>query len=456
MKFVLVLILTFFLGLTILRRINYRSDKIEISGLSLLLGIGFSTFLVFLLDVIGISLTFLSVFVSMGVVCLLLGYPELRNLLANKKFDFNLSFKTVKNISIEEWFFLIIITGFIVISLWRCYYLPITPYDSIVGIDLVAKYAVEAGQINSFMFNDLHGLLSTQPYYAPFAALCQIIYRLADLPFGKIWLSLLFLSFIIIFYRKLRQEIHPVFAGLLTIILISIPEFYAYTFMVQTDFSNAVFVSLAIIYAFQFIKSQDMAHFWISAILFGFGCWSRSETFAFSLVAGLLVFIFTYKQKQNKSFLLVAYFIGISFLFFSIWNLYYLPHVLNYSPESYFKFGFWDKERLTLLFDGMVGILFNINYWGYLPHVFVGFALINIVFFRDKENLFLLLWIIMLFTGFLILLYHLQLSISSNINNTFRRGSFKFWPVMVYYIGTSYIIKKVSQKITNWLSPTTS
>lgn len=456
MKLVFILILTFFLGLTILRRINYRSDKIEITALALLFGIGFSTLLIFLLDVIGISLTFLSVFVSMVVVCLLLGYPEIRSLIANKKFDYNLSFKAVKKISIEEWFFLLVITGFFIISLWRCYYLPITPYDTIVGIDLVAKYAVEAGQINSYMFNDMHGLLSTQPYYAPFATLCQIIYRLADLPFGKVWLSMLFLSFIIIFYRKLRQKTHPVLAGLLTIILISIPEFYAYTFMVQTDFSNAVFISLAIIYAFQFIKSNDKAHFWISAILFGFGCWSRSETFAFSLLAGLLMLVFINKEKQNKSFLLVAYFIGISFLFFCIWNLYYLPHVLDYSPESYFKFGFWDKKRLTLLFNGMVDVLFNFNFWGYLPYFFIGFALINLVFFRDKENLFLLLWIITLFTGFLILLYHLQLNISANINNTFRRGSFKFWPIMVYYIGTSYIVQKVSQKITNWLSPATS
>jgi len=46
----------------------------------------------------------------------------------------------------------------------------------------------------------------------------------------------------------------------------------------------------------------------------------------------------------------------------------------------------------------------------------------------------------------------LQLNISANINYTFRRGSFKLWPIMVYYIGTSAFLVRFSKKIEEWLA----
>ncbi|MEZ4766706.1 MAG: hypothetical protein R3C26_26990 [Calditrichia bacterium] len=41
------------------------------------------------------------------------------------------------------------------------------------------------------MFTDLAGQLTTQPYYAPFTMLCQLLYRSAGRVFGQVWLSFL-------------------------------------------------------------------------------------------------------------------------------------------------------------------------------------------------------------------------------------------------------------------------
>ncbi|NIW78736.1 MAG: hypothetical protein GWN16_04415, partial [Calditrichae bacterium] len=331
--------------------------------------------------------------------------------------------------------------------------LPVTPYDAIHGIDLVAKYAVQEGHIDSRMFDDLKEHLSTQPYYAPFTALSQMIYRFSGHPFGKLWLSFMFLSLLIIFYVNIRQENHPIIAGLLTVMLIAIPELYAYTFLLQTDFSNAVFVSFSIIYAYHFIHEREMAYFWVSALLFGFGCWSRSETVSFAIIAALMLFLYLYFEESTKKpspILYPAIFLGISFFFFAIWNLYYLPEVLNYTPESYFKFGFWDAERFATLWNGMMEILTTTVYWGYVFYIFLAVALVNLLFLRDRTNLFILLWIVLLFLGFLILLYHLQLNIKANINYTFRRGSFKLWIMMVYYIGTSALMMRLSSFVKKW------
>jgi hypothetical protein len=233
-------------------------------------------------------------------------------------------------------------------------------------------------------------------------------------------------------------------------VLISIPELYAYTFLLQTDFSNAVFVSISVIYAFRFIKERETKYFWLSSILFGFGAWSRSETLAFAIIASILIILFTLSDKSLPSFKLGLIFFSVSFLFFAVWNLYYLPYVLEYTPEGYFKFGFWDPERLSTIWKGMWIIVTATAYWGYVLYFFFAMAAINLLFFRDRGNLFILLWVILLFCGFLVLLYHLQLGLYANVNYTFRRGSFKLWPIMIFYIGTSALFVRISEKIENW------
>gem|GEM_PF-5013512 len=60
----------------------------------------------------------------------------------------------------------------------------------------------------------------------------------------------------------------------------------------------------------------------------------------------------------------------ITLVAFGLWNLYYLPVVLDYSPESYFKLGFWDSKRLITLMTGMLGAWLDLNHWSYVPLIF--------------------------------------------------------------------------------------
>ena len=450
--YLITLIIHYVIGFGILNRLNVSRNKVEVFGLAFPIGLGIGTLAILIMDILGLSLTLFSttiVFAGLGMVLI---FPDILKISQTKHLHFSHLFIGLKKIYLAEWILLGFIFFLYGISFWRCFYLPITPYDTIVGIDLVAKYAVEEGRIDSQMFTGLEGHMTTQPYYAPFTTLSQIIYRLSGHDFGKIWLTFMFLSLWVVFYINLRKEIHPILAGFLTIVLISIPEMYAYTFMVQTDFSNAVFICLSVIYLSQFIQKQKMSYFWLASLLFGFGVWSRSESIAFATSTAVLLFLFLYFRSDKKfnAYKLALYSLLISFFFFTIWNLYYLPVVLNYSPESYFKIGFWDPDRLIAHWNGMLGILTNTVYWGYNLHFFIIVVIINLIFFRDKKNIFILLWIVVLFLSFLILFYHLQLSTNSNINNTFRRGTFKFWPIMIYYIGISCLIKKLSDKIGNW------
>lgn len=444
---IVMLLLHYVIGIFYLYLIGFRKKNLELLGLSFPIGIGIGTVTIFIMEMFGIRLTHLSVSLAFVIVALVLLVPVFKYL---KTIRLNIQLSSLKNISLPEWIFILVIFLLFFISFWRCYYLPITPYDSIQGIDLLAKYAVEDGHINSRIFSDLKYQMSTQSYYAPFTALSQIIYRFSGHPFGKIWLSFMFLSIILIVYINLRQKIHPILAGFLTILLISVPEMYAYTFLVQTDYSNAIYVSISVLYAYYFIKEKKTSYFWISSLLFGFGVWSRSETIVFSVLMTILIFIFTYTDNSLNSYKYSFIFLGISFFFFAVWNLYYLPIVLDYSPESYFKFGFWDWERLKTLIHGMVNILMITSYWGYIFHFFSFVFIVNLFIFHDKDNIFFVLWISLVFTGFILILYHLQFNIEGNINKTFRRGVFKFIPVIIFYIGTSRFFSKISNLITNF------
>ncbi|MBN2012192.1 hypothetical protein JW960_22880 [candidate division KSB1 bacterium] len=447
--YILFIILHYVIGILLLLVTGFRKINAVVLGLAFPLGLGTATAVVFLMDVMHIHLNLWSVTGGHIVVVGILYF------IAQQKMKLTWSeLWRIRSfaISLSEWPFLIVITALVLISAWRCIYVPVTPYDAIQGIDLLAKYAVQEGHINSSMFTDMQPYLSTQPYYAPFCALSQIIYRLGGLPFGKIWLSFMFISFVVVFYCQLRDSLHPILAGILTLTLIAIPEMYAYTFMLQTDYSNAIFVTLGIIILYQYLQEKQQANFRIACLLLGFSVWTRSETIAFILLTAVLLFFYSFKSNMKPVLKDTGLLLIPGFVAFAAWNLFYLPVVLHYSPESYFKFGFWDMTRLGILLKGIWALLSNSFYWGYILHFFIFILAINLLIFRDTRNVFLLFWIIGLIAGFLILLYHLQLGLGANINYTFRRGLFKLFPVVLFYIGTSRVIQYLSEKIQRFES----
>ncbi|MVM36861.1 hypothetical protein GO730_02870 [Spirosoma sp. HMF3257] len=71
----------------------------------------------------------------------------------------------------------------LVISAWKCAWYPNIPFDTIVGPDLVATFAVREQTLISSVFTEhlqTVSVFSNQPFYAPFTALQQIIYLLAS------------------------------------------------------------------------------------------------------------------------------------------------------------------------------------------------------------------------------------------------------------------------------------
>ena len=85
--------------------------------------------------------------------------------------------------------------------------------------------------INSVFSVDLS--TTNNQYKPPFITSLQVIYKYAGLPFGQLWLSTLFVSFLVFLYHAMSLYIHRLLSGIFLVFFLVIPEMYAYTFMAR-------------------------------------------------------------------------------------------------------------------------------------------------------------------------------------------------------------------------------
>ena len=452
---VFLLLMQFFSGWGILRHLLPRNDGLlRLTSLSIIMGMVIHSIALFSLELLDLEINLINFAAGQLLICLLLNIPFRRSMRALKERfgTFRIKFKIY---DIVLWTGILLL---LFVSAWRCYYTPVTPFDSLVGTDLVAKYAFREGTINSSVFNSHLPTVwywSNQPFYAPFAMLMQVIYRLAGFAFGKIWLSILFISFVLFLYDKLKQRLHPIMAAFLILFFISIPEIYAYTFMVQTDLSNALFFFIGLVFFDEYYHSQQ-ADRWrrlvLSSLFMGFACWARSETILFIPFGSVLILFKEWRNgfhlrglKRGSLFLLP------SLAFFLLWNvvymLFYLPITPKVDHNLVLEFNHYFTSFFYVVGAMNTKVIFNMAYWHYTLPVFILCFFINIIIYRSSKGFILIAWLLFMYMMFALMIMHLS---PANIENTFRRGFFKFLPVMILYIGSTPFLQHLSNKLSTY------
>src|SRR5690349_13540592 len=261
-------------------------------SLALLCGVAVFSIIPFLLQLCFIPITTGTVFISLSVVCLLL----------NLKFRATRTyFKQTQpirfRIKLYELPHLLVITALLVISVWRCFYLPPAARDFTSGTEVIATYTIpEETMINSVFSVNIES--TNNPFKSPFLTSLQVIYKLAGFTFGQLWLSGVFIAFMLFLYYALRKTLHPLLAGILMVAFLAIPEMFAYTYMVLYDYSNAVFFFLACYYLFHYFENRQLNYLHFSALLMGVAVYIRSETLL--LVAPLLLILLWHCRKNKQ------------------------------------------------------------------------------------------------------------------------------------------------------------
>ena len=456
-------------GYGLLTLFGIRQRAAVIGALSLILGVAVASFIPFLLQLCWVQLTPATVFLSLVLACLLL---NIRTLLpAGKAGEFSVRsirgrlsrFFRECGVRVRGFRLLpyevpfVVILGFLIfVSVWRCYYLPPTSRDALSGPEAIAEYAVrEHTMINSFFTVDLW--TTNNQFKSPFLISLQIIYKMAGFPFGQIWLSVLFVSFIVLLYQVLKERLHPIIAGVLLLLFMMAPELYAYTFMILYDYSNMLFLFLSLYFLFEYCKSKTPATLHFAGLLMGIATYVRSETLVLALFFLPIILLMQRREKYGYRQMAVS---CVLFLLPAVIG-YYLPvqlYVAHYLPVHYAVAGqvnqhLSDLEPLFKRYADMGSRLLTgelaIHLWGYFMFVWAALFVAEAVFLRrfsrDARN-----WLYAIFSiliGLGLLGYLLPLF---NLMETTKRGMFKLLPLMLLYMANSEWLLRLSTWISRW------
>jgi hypothetical protein len=293
----------------------------------------------------------------------------------------------------------------------------------------------------------------------PFIISLQIIYKYAGFYFGQIWLSAIFISFIVFLYHALNTTLHRLLSGLLMVAFLAIPEMYAYTFMALFDYSNAVFFFLGFFFLIDYFKTGKGNQLQFAGLLFGFATYTRSETLI--LVACLLPamawhFIRNRTTWKQVFFCFAWILLPAAIFYFVSINIY----INQYLPVKYNVEGLVNNNLFNLrpLIDRFVAVnrdlLFHsdgIVYYSYFIYLFLLLLLINMIFLR-KHNIASRNWffaVLVVYFGMVLLGFLLPLL---DVAHSTKRGFLKLFPLMLLYLANSPLLMLLSQKIHVWES----
>lgn len=352
--------------------------------------------------------------------------------------------------------FLLVITAIVLISVWRCFYLPPTPRDITSGTEVMAEYAVkEKTMINSIFTVDLQR--NNNHYKSSFVTGLQIIYKLAGLPFGQVWLSVIFISFIVFLYHAVCATLHRVFAGLLVIAFLAVPEMYGYTFMVLFDYSNAVFFFLSFYFLAMYFEDRQAKHLLFAGVLMGMATYIRSETLLLALLTAPAILLNQLKNAKKwvggvKPILVFLAPSGFIYLFFmNVFINHYMPaqynvgalvrqHLYNVRP----LLNIFLQVNSQLIFSGD-----GVGLYGWFIFLFCALFLAELLFVRkftpNARNF--LFGVLVIYIGLPIIGFILPIF---DVENTTKRGLFKIFPLMLLYMANSSLLTGISRRLTAW------
>src|SRR5688572_27697308 len=148
-QFIAILLLSagqFLAGYGFIRLFGLQLRKGFLIPLAFLCGIAIFSSIPFILELLTIPLTKTTVFLSLLLSILLLNFK-----LRRRSRELVLLFQSIRfHFKLYEAPFIVITLLVVLISAWRCYYLPPTPRDLTSGPEVIAEYAVkEHSLINS-------------------------------------------------------------------------------------------------------------------------------------------------------------------------------------------------------------------------------------------------------------------------------------------------------------------
>jgi hypothetical protein len=347
---------------------------------------------------------------------------------------------------------------------------PVTDWDALALYDFRARVVAETGSFESGW--DLGYFFQYPPYTS---LLHTSLYQL-DFMQVKIWYSILYASFIAVFYSMLRKRTSRTISMMGALLLATNPFMVEHSVMAYTNLAYTMFLSLGIIYLWEWHRSDIPSYLIIGSILVGGSTWVRmSEPFWMIAIALILYGFATKKRSLSllvKTVISLLFILGIK----AIWPDFVanLPKpdalesvakmssasVLQSPPSQYLKPLLSVFNPLSALLGRSYAEIQNMTlnvgsyFWYYIFPVFSYLALpsLIIIFYDIKkgDRQPLLMWGTILILLALIFLGTLIFSFSfetwDQIGGSAQRMSLFLIPLIIFSLAASSLWQKFLQK----------
>lgn len=446
------ILLSFWVGYFILNYIAKDFNFYEKFGLSFILGIAIQSFLAFLLSLVGVAFSMVSIIMISFFIMIIFEFLRYKR----DKTIFRIAFDEKDKIKFTfAWLILLGMTGYLLYgSSVKCLFWPIAEYDSMTGYDLMGKMIAKEGTFNTsiFQYPFKSAYEVARFIYPPLVASGFAYFYLWGTLNAKIYILALFISFVITFYGLIRNKVSDTVALFLTLLMMVTPEMFSHASLGLTNLPNAIYTSLSFICFYFWLQHKSNGYFIVSLLLMASSMWSRSDSIVFVAGYGLIFFIEFFKTREWIKPLI---YLGVCASVFLVWNLFIKINVGANSSDFFVKYLFWDGDKFSQIFSKAFGLMLGSTaLYGFTFYVFVVFLALNIVDVTLKVNR---LVVFTLSTWILYTLLYYQIdygfagSIDAYLNASYKRGLFNFVPLAWFFVAINPLSEKWLNKLDQWL-----
>ncbi|WP_297089126.1 glycosyltransferase family 39 protein [uncultured Draconibacterium sp.] len=438
--------LAFILGFSFLRWVAGRFSFIEILGLSFPAGMGVVTFIMFLLNVVGIGLTQNSLLLAGGfcLVAFNLRYIIQPQKLVNAaEVVGEKQFWEVGKFNLIWLVLVMAVAGILFFVTKKSLYTPTFSTDSVSSFDLYAKAIASEGSLLNSLISDRS--VGFGAAYPPLTSLSLAYAYIFGFQSSKIIPALLFISFVVAFYGLAVKNLSSTAAIMATLGLALSPELLAQSALNTTSVPQAMYASLGLIALFTWYKRKEMKYFYLAVIMLSLNGWIRSEGIVYIFTALLFVFYVHFSEKKFKN----LYLLLLSLLPFVCWQLFLKMNAAIMEPFVQVNLSIvpnMDSEYMAKILRGAWKNFFHPSYYGISFYLFAAVIVINVWAVIKKKDTFLLLALILLpLVGYLFLLNQLQLkadSIENIMDASAKRFFFGTVALIWFYVFQIYPLNR--------------
>ncbi len=450
---IIAIVLSFLVGFTLLQWLAPKFNIYEKAGLSFILGIGLQSILMFLITLTGLKLSPAYIIIVSVLLIIISTFFSYRR---DKKF-FLFSFSEADRLKITfAWVILFGLMGYLLYGIGvKCLFWPIAEYDSMTGYDLMGKMIANEGTFITSIFQYPYKTTYeiSRFIYPPLVASGFAYFYIFGAVNAKIYMLVLFISFLVAFYGILKNKLSDTFALFFTVLMMITPEMFSHASLGLTNLPNAIYTSLSFLCIYLWLENRLNSYFIISLLLMACSMWSRSDSIAF--VAGYgLVFLLDF--IKSKEWIKPLIYISVCFATFLIWTLFIKFSVNINSSDFFIKTLFWDADKFTKIFGtAFTMMLGSGTLYGLTFYAFVIFFALNIVDMVLTVNR-LVLFILSTWLLYTLLYYQIDYgfagSIDAYLNASYKRGLFNFVPLIWFFVAVNPLSTKWLGKIDAWLT----